>query len=106
MTIGCREMNKNPLSLKELNIIKIQLLEADRVIVTYSDTAKIKRFIAILSNAALDTSKADFKSYKFVKFIDQSSNTYRIELFGNRFRFKGIKYLYNGNLLEEFKRIF
>jgi hypothetical protein len=87
-------------------IKKVELLNKETVAFSSTDTSKIRQFVTFLLSASQDNSGQNFKSWNFAKLYTDKGEFFRIEMFENFFRIKGIRFAQESEVLAKFKAIF
>jgi hypothetical protein len=90
--LGCKPtVNFQEVRSSDVESISFSYKNEDFHTIIHQD--KIREFLNKFDGFSRDSTQSDFKSYWFISFKDSKSKSYRIEVFKNRFRFSGNKYL-------------
>lgn len=106
MGLKCRSIREEyKMQLTNNSVEKIEYYLRDDLLCTITDNNKICKITNILTNASMEKSKYNFKSFYFAKIMTTDQKKFRIECFEDQIRYKGKRYSVGINVQELFDKI-
>lgn len=105
LNLSCYRKHINFDEIKNKDIKKIRYTYNADIVLESGDKKRIKIFFKKFINVNKDESSDDFKSFHFI-YLESDSNTYILEILGDRFRINGIRYNAGFNIKETLDEIF